>query len=93
MKVVRWFLKKWKSFAGLALLGVLGAFILIWHANRVALQASEERLFSEAGEVPETPVALVFGCSKVFQGRQNLYFKHRIKACLLYTSPSPRDRG
>ena len=82
MKVVRWFLKKWKCFVGLALLGVLGAFILIWHANRVALQASEEKLFSRAEEVPETPVALVFGCAKIFQGRQNLYFKHRIEAAV-----------
>ena len=44
------------------------------------MTAGEGKLFSEAGDVPKTPVALVFGCAKNFNGRDNLYFKYRIEA-------------
>lgn len=69
---------KWLFVLGLGC-GFL-ALVLIWNSDRAAKKASEGKLFSEAAEVPETQVALVFGCAKNFNGRENLYFKYRIEA-------------
>jgi len=66
----------------LAFLGLIGSVSLIVWADRAAEKAAEGKLFNEAAEVPETPVALVFGCNKTFQGRENLYFKYRIEAAV-----------
>lgn len=66
----------------LAFLGLIGSVFLIFWADRAAEKAAEGKLFNEAAEVPVTPVALVFGCNKTFQGRQNLYFKYRIEAAV-----------
>jgi SanA protein len=73
-----WKVVKWLFLLGLA--GVLFSFALIFYADHAAIEAAEGKLFDEAAEVPEADVALVFGCKKTFQGRQNLYFKHRIEA-------------
>lgn len=66
----------------LGVFGLLAAVALIFWADRAAVKAAEGKLFNDPAEVPETPVALVFGCSKTFQGRQNLYFKYRIEAAV-----------
>ena len=71
-------LVKWIFVLGLG--GGLLAIVLLWNSDRAAKAAGEGRLFSEAAEVPETPFALVFGCAKNFNGRENLYFKYRIEA-------------
>lgn len=60
---------------------VLALGMIMW-ADHAASSAGEGKLFDEASEVPETPVALVFGCNKNFQGRKNLYFMHRIEAAV-----------
>ena len=73
-----WKVVKWLFLLGLA--GVLFSLALIFYADHAAIEAAEGKLFDEAAEVPEADVALVFGCKKTFQGRQNLYFKHRIEA-------------
>ncbi|MFT6177705.1 MAG: SanA protein [Akkermansiaceae bacterium] len=62
--------------------GGLLAMGLVFHADRAAQKAGEGVLFDAAAEVPETPVALVFGCAKMYQGRENLYFKYRIEAAV-----------
>ncbi len=71
---------KWLFIFGLV--GGLMALALVSHTDRAATKAGEGKLFDEASEVPETPVALVFGCNKTFQGRNNLYFLHRIEAAV-----------
>lgn len=66
-------------------LGVVGCFLaigLVFYADRAAVNSAGGKLFDEASDVPETEVALVFGCNKDFQGRENLYFKHRIAAAV-----------
>lgn len=75
--------KIWKVVKWLFLLGVAGVLFsvgLIFYADHAAIEAAEGKLFDEAAKVPRTDVALVFGCNKTFQGRKNLYFKHRIEA-------------
>ncbi len=69
---------KWLFLLGVA--GVLFSVGLIFYADHAAIEAAEGKLFDEAAKVPRTDVALVFGCNKTFQGRRNLYFKHRIEA-------------
>ncbi len=64
----------------LGFIGLIASVSLIFWADRAAAKSAEGKLFNEAANVPETPVALVFGCNKTFQGRQNLYFKYRIEA-------------
>lgn len=71
-------LVRWVLIPGLGL--VAFALGMIFWADHAASSAGEGKLFDEASEVPETPVALVFGCNKNFQGRKNLYFMHRIEA-------------
>ena len=74
-KMIRWGL----------ILGFMGLFVsvaLIFWADRAAAKSAEGKLYNEVSEVPETLVALVFGCNKTFQGRQNLYFKYRIEAAV-----------
>lgn len=65
-------------FAGLSLLLISGG--LIWWADRAAGEAGRGVLYDQASEVPEAPVALVFGCNRLVDGRPNLYFKYRIEA-------------
>lgn len=75
--------KIWKVVKWLFLLGVAGVLFsvgLIFYADHAAIEAAEGKLFDEVAKVPRTDVALVFGCNKTFQGRKNLYFKHRIEA-------------
>ncbi len=67
---------------GLGLLGLVAAFFLLWYADRAATMAGKEKLFDQAEDVPEAQVGLVFGCAKIYQGRQNLYFMHRIEAAV-----------
>ena len=74
-KVVKWLLL-------LGVLGVLFSVALIFYADHAATKAAEGKLYDDAGDVPEADVALVFGCNKSFQGRQNLYFMHRIAAAV-----------
>jgi len=78
----RKFLKMIYWMIGLGFLGVVVSAALFFHADRVATKAGERKLFAEAEEVPEMPVALVFGCAKNHQGGQNLYFKYRIEAAV-----------
>jgi len=73
---VKWFRRL--LIAGMGMLASAVAMIL-W-AERVAKEAGQGVLFEEAAEVPETPVALVFGCNRLINGRPNLYFKYRIEA-------------
>ena len=71
---------KWVFLPGLFF--TLGCFSMIWWANRVALEAAEGKLYDEVADVPEMPVALVFGCAKMIGGRHNLYFLNRIDAAV-----------
>ena len=75
-----WKATRWFFILGAA--GVLSSVGLIFYADHAAVSSGDGKLFDEAGEVPETDVALVFGCNKSFQGRQNLYFKYRIQAAV-----------
>jgi SanA protein len=77
-KGVRW-IKRF-GLAGICLMVLAGA-MMAW-ANHVAVEAGEGRLFDEAAEVPEMPVALVFGCNRLVGDRPNLYFKYRIEAAV-----------
>ncbi|MEN8782723.1 MAG: ElyC/SanA/YdcF family protein [Akkermansiaceae bacterium] len=75
--------KIWKVMKWLFMLGIAGFLFsvgLIFYADHAATESAEGKLYDAAVDVPETDVALVFGCNKNFQGRQNLYFKHRIEA-------------
>ncbi len=74
-KVVKWLLL-------LGLAGALFSVALIFYADHAATEAAAGKLYDDAGDVPEADVALVFGCNKSFQGRQNLYFMHRIAAAV-----------
>jgi len=72
-----------KSFRRIVLAGLLltvGTVGIISWADRAAEKAGKGILYEEAASVPETPVALVFGCAKIFNGRPNLYFQARIEA-------------
>ena len=73
LKIVKWLFL-------LGITGVLFSLALIFYADHAAIEVAEGKLFDEVAEVPEAEVALVFGCKKTFQGRPNLYFKHRIEA-------------
>jgi SanA protein len=55
---------------------------VVAYANFTAMWASRGRLFSEADEVPETTVGLVFGTTDRVNGRENLYFRYRIDAAV-----------
>ena len=72
-KIVKWLL-------GLGIGCAVFAITLLWNSDRAARKAATGKLFDEAAEVPETPVALVFGCAKIHQGQPNLYFAYRIEA-------------
>ncbi|MDA9831532.1 YdcF family protein [Akkermansiaceae bacterium] len=74
-KVVKWLLL-------LGLAGALFSVALIFYADHAATEAAAGKLYDDAGNVPKADVALVFGCNKSFQGRQNLYFMHRIAAAV-----------
>ncbi len=74
-KVIKWFVI-------VGCVGCLAGLALVSWANHVAKAAGEGCLYDRAEDVPETPVGLVFGCAKIFQGRPNLYFKARIKAAV-----------
>lgn len=77
-KVARWVRRViWAGAVSL----VLAAGMVGW-ADREAEKAGEGVLFDEAGQVPETAVALVFGCNPLVNGRPNLYFKYRIEAAV-----------
>lgn len=82
MKKAKVFLKvvKWLFLLGVA--GILLSGSLIFYADHAASKAAEGKLYEDASDVPETNVALVFGCNKSFQGRKNLYFKYRIEAAV-----------
>lgn len=77
-KAKLWKVVKWLFMLGVA--GVLFSVGLIFYADHAAAESAEGKLYDTAADVPEADVALVFGCNKNFQGRQNLYFKHRIEA-------------
>ena len=81
MKVVRFFLKRWKLFGTLGLLVALSPLVAIWIGRSVIAGSADGRIFEEAADVPECEVALVLGCARVLpDGRRNLYFKHRMAA-------------
>ena len=81
MKVVRFFLKRWKLFAILGLLVALSPMVAIWIGRSVIARSADGRVFKEAADVPECEVALVLGCARLLpDGRRNLYFKHRMAA-------------
>ncbi|YCM43053.1 ElyC/SanA/YdcF family protein [Verrucomicrobiaceae bacterium 227] len=71
---------KWLTVVGCTAL--VSAMALISWANHVAEAAGEGRLYDRVADVPKTPVGLVFGCARLFQGRPNLYFKARIEAAV-----------
>ena len=72
----RWFLR----LSAVGLFGLVLAVGMIFWADHVAEEAGDGVLFDRAEEVPATPVALVFGCNRLIDGRPNLYFKYRIEA-------------
>ncbi len=62
---------------------VLLFLLLMWRANSAAKSAGEGILFDDVDVLPKDSaerVALVFGCSRLIHGRENLYFKYRINA-------------
>lgn len=81
MKVVRWFLKRWKLWLVLTLLGALSPFAAVWYSRGAISRGAEGLVFTEAAQVPECEVALLLGCARVLpNGSHNLYFKTRIEA-------------
>lgn len=68
-----------RIFRGFALLLVIGAGFIAW-ANVAAVVAAHGRMFSNARDVPEIPVAMVLGTSPRTDGRMNLFFRNRIAA-------------
>ncbi len=69
-----------------ALWMVLGLIVagcgLIAAAYFSANWVARDRLFSDLKEMPAMQVALVFGTSDRFQGRENLYYRYRIDAAV-----------
>ena len=65
---------------------LLGAVIFVCH--RTVENASTNRLYTSAGDVPKKKAALVLGCAKILaDGRKNTYFRYRIDAAAsLYKS-------
>ena len=55
---------------------------LVAYANFMPVWLSRGRLFSDAKDLPETKVALVFGTTDRVNGRENLYFRYRIDAAV-----------
>jgi SanA protein len=81
MKVVRFFLKRWKLIAILGLLVALSPLVAIWIGRSVIAGSADGRVFMDVADVPECEVALVLGCARLLpNGRRNLYFKHRMAA-------------
>jgi len=81
MKLVRFFLRRWKLVAILGLLAVLAPLGGIWFSRAAIARSAEGRIYTAAAEVPKCEVALVLGCARVLpNGRGNLYFKYRIAA-------------
>lgn len=74
-------LRRWLRRLGmLGLAGVLLFIGVVAYANLAASWVSRGRLFTEAKELPETKVGLVFGTTDRINGRENLYFRYRIDA-------------
>lgn len=72
---------KWLRRFALGVLGIFGlAVAMMAWADHLAVEAGKGRLFEEAEAVPDTPVALVFGCNRLVGDRPNLFFKYRIEA-------------
>ena len=72
---------KWLKRTGLALLGVpaMAVLAIAW-ANIAASWAARGRTFDTVAATPTSEVGLVFGTSDRTNGRENLYFKHRVEA-------------
>ncbi|MFZ9935450.1 MAG: SanA/YdcF family protein [Luteolibacter sp.] len=58
----------------------LAALLVIAHANLVATWAARNLTHDDLAGVPATRVGLVFGTTDRIDGRENLYFRHRIDA-------------
>lgn len=82
--LMRWHRATWGCWLRRGLLigtaGLLLAAGLILWSDRMAVEAGEGVLYDDVGAIPEAPVALVFGCNRLVNGRPNLYFKYRIEA-------------
>ncbi len=63
---------------------VAGSLILIlgfvWRTNQTVLASAEGRIYPNANEVPEEPVALVLGTAPTFNGNRNPFFERRMDA-------------
>lgn len=58
----------------------LAVLLVVAHANLVATWAARNLTHDDLAEVPATRVGLVFGTTDRIDGRENLYFRHRIDA-------------
>ena len=58
----------------------VAVLLVIAHANLVATWAARHRTHDDIAKVPQTRVGLVFGTTDRIDGRENLYFRHRIDA-------------
>ncbi len=77
----------WSFFKNCLIIGLIGVVLvalLIWWANKAAIEAGEGKLYDDVAKMPaedgKKRVALVFGCSEKIGSRDNLYFKYRIEA-------------
>ena len=59
---------------------VLAAVLGVGWPNVAAWWVARGKVFDRLADVPGGRVGLVFGCDDRFQGRENLYFRHRIDA-------------
>jgi len=74
-------LRRARAFTLRVLMLLAPAFLaVVIYANATAVWASRGRLFDDPADVPHTRVALVFGTTSQFQGRENLYFRYRMDA-------------
>jgi SanA protein len=65
------------------LAGLVGAGLLfVWWTHLAASWAARGRLYGDSAAVPAVEVAVVLGTSDRIQGRENLYFRHRIDAAV-----------
>lgn len=80
MKTFRFLLRQWKLWTCLFLGGLLALVGAVRFSRAAVAKSSEGRVFSTVADLPASEVALVLGCAREFQGRENLYFKYRIAA-------------
>jgi SanA protein len=77
----------WKRLAGLCLLGLIAAGIIIWTSDRWVESTAAKYCHATVGQAPVMPAGLVLGCAPFVGSRTNYFFEHRMDtAAELYRS-------